>query len=174
MSSRTGPLPQEEENLSTIYDIKMAALLGCYAFQGEFPSAAASSSRRGPPKPTPIVLSTPRNTCSSQQVEKAKFRDSPMDDSEVEIVKDSPAMPPTVTTPRPSQRRKTVIRPGPKVTAEAAEQLPGPQAIHPVGSPDLPLSLERLQRLKSVLETKTYILYIFMFFFLNFSYSFNS
>jgi hypothetical protein len=164
MSSHTGPLLQEEENLSTIYDIKMAAPLGCYAFQGELPPAAASSSRRGPPKPTPIVLSTPRNTCSSQQVEKAKFRDSPVDDSEVEIIEDSPATPPTVTTPQPSQRRKTVIRPGPNLTAEAAEQLPGPQAIHPVGSPDLHLSLERLQKLKSVLETKTvHSLYFYVF-----------
>jgi hypothetical protein len=91
-----------------------------------------------------------------------------MEDSEVEIVEDRPAALPTITTPWPSQKWKTVIRPGPKVTVAAAEQLPGPQAIHPVGSPALPLSLERLQRLKSVLETKTYV------FFLDFSYSFNS
>jgi hypothetical protein len=155
MSSRTGPLPQEEENLMTLYDLKMAAPLGRYAFQGELPPAATSSSCRGPPKPTPIILSMPRNTRSSQQVEKAKVRDSPMEDSEVEIVEDPPATLPTNTMPRPSQTRKTVIRLGPKITVAAAEQLPGPQAIHPVGSPNLPLSLERLQRLKSVLETKT-------------------
>jgi hypothetical protein len=135
--------------------IKTAAPIGRYAFQGKLPAAASSSSHRGPPKPTPIVLSTPCNTGSSQQVEKAKFQDSPMDDSEVEIIEDSPATLPTVTTPRPSQRQKTVIRQGPKVTAEAAEQLPGPQAIHPVGSPDPPLSLERLKRLKSVFVRAT-------------------
>jgi len=53
------------------------------------------------------------------------------------------------------KKPKTIIRPGPKVSEAAAEQLPGPQAIHPVGSPDLPLSLKQLEKLKDILQSKT-------------------
>lgn len=87
-----------------------------------------------------------------------------MDDSDLEILEGSPSAPTVLTTPRPTQRPKTVIRPGPKAPAAAAGQLPGPQAIHPVGSPDLPLSLERLERLKGVLESKTVCFLHFPFF----------
>ena len=89
------------------------------------------------------------------KVEILEFQDSPMDDSEVEILEESPAALPTVMMPQPTQRPKTNIRLGPKISADSPSQLPGPQAIHPVGSPDPPLSLERLESLKDILSSKT-------------------
>ena len=168
MSSSIGPPPQEEESTVTLYDLKMAAPMGCFAYKGEFSSVSAPAPRHGPPKPTPIVLMTPCATCLSQQVEKAKFWDSPMDDSEVEILEESPAALPTVTTPRPAQRPKTTIQLGHNISTDSPSQLPGPQAIHPVGSPDPPLSLERLESLKDVLSSKTvcrlfnFLLYLYL------------
>jgi len=102
MSWPSERLPQEEENLATLYDPKTTAPGGHFAYQGEFPSA--STSRRGPQQSASTTLSTPRATGASQRVEKAKFRDSPMDNSEVEILEASPAAPPTVSMPRPKRR----------------------------------------------------------------------
>ena len=38
MVSSTGSLPQEEENLVTLYDVKTTTPLGRFSYQGDFPS----------------------------------------------------------------------------------------------------------------------------------------
>ena len=89
-----------------------------------------------------------------------------MDDSKVEVLEDSPgtpALPPIITMPRLTKKPKTIIRPGPKVPVATAEQPPGPQAIHPVESLGLPLSLKQLEKLKDILQSKTVSFLLFMF-----------
>ena len=98
-----------------------------------------------------VMITALRSTRSSQRGEKKKVEATPEDDDEVEILETIPAPIPVPTTLRSVVKGKPYVKAKDKIPAAAAEHLPGPQTILPLGSPDAPLRTHELDRLKLAL-----------------------
>ncbi len=145
------PAPEVQEKTGMMYHPQTAAPLGRYVYEGDFPSPSSAPVRCPIPKKPEVVITTRHSTRSSQHGEKKKVKATPEDDDEVEILKTIPAPIPAPTTPRSVVKGKPYVKAKDKIPAAAAENLPGPQTILPLGSPDAPLRTHELNRLKLAL-----------------------
>ena len=159
------PAPEVQEKTGMMYHPQTAAPLGRYIYEGDFPSPSAPVRRPIPKKPE-VVITARRSTRSSQRGEKKKVEATPEDDDEVEILETISAPIPVPTTPRSVVKGKPYVKAKDKIPAAAAEHLPGPQTILPLGSPDAPLRTHELERLKLALTNPSVSHKYYFFFFL--------
>ncbi len=144
------PAPEVQEKTGMMYHPQTAAPLGRYVYEGDFSSLSEPVRRHIPKKPE-VVITACRSTCSSQRGKKKMAKATPEDDDKVEILETIPAPISVPTTPRSVVKGKPYVKAKGKIPAAAAENLPGPQTILPLGFPDTPLRTHELNRLKLAL-----------------------